>query len=446
MQPFAVRPGVEEGLIVAKFGGSSLADAETINNAIAIVRADPRRTCVVVSAPGKRNSKDEKVTDLLYRLVTRRDGGFSFDGMSNTIKARYRAIVDGLGIVFDLDREFDRIITRIKQDASADYVASRGEYLMGKIMAIALGYEFVDPADCISLDDRGRNLENDEYFRTLVAGRRVVIPGFYGSTRDGEIKTFSRGGSDITGAIVARALRAVLYENWTDVPGLLMADPRIVKNPLEVAVATYSEVRELAYMGAEVFHPAAMFAARDAGIPINIRSTRLLEHFGTLIVPEQDRVVRPGEIVGVAGRRGFTVLKIEEAMMNDEVGFVDRVLAVLRENGISYEHMPSGIDVVSIIVDDRQIHGKLEYVLERIQEECSPDTLEVCPPIAMISTVGKGMIHTPGVAARLFQALADAGINVRMINQGSSELSIITGVQNEDLEPAIRAIYNAFAG
>lgn len=446
MQPFAVRPGVENGLIVAKFGGSSLADAESINNVLRIVRADPRRRCIVVSAPGRRTSKDEKVTDLLYRWVSLKDKSCSFDGVRNAIKARYRAIVDGLGIAFDLDSEFGRIAAKIEQGVSTDYVASRGEYLMGRIMAIALGYEFVDPAECITLDGRGKNVENDRYLRTRIAEGCVVIPGFYGSTAEGEIKTFSRGGSDITGAIVARALRAVLYENWTDVPGLLMADPRIVENPREVAVVTYSEVRELAYMGAEVFHPVAMFAARDGDIPINIRSTRLPDHFGTLIVSEENRVVNPGEIVGVAGRTGFVVIKIEKAMMNNEVGFVDRVLAVLRENGISYEHMPSGIDVVSIIVDDRQVDGKLEYVLERIQQECSPDTLELCPPIAMISTVGKGMIHTSGVAARLFQAVADAKINVRMINQGSSELNIIIGVESRDLEAAIRAIYEAFAG
>lgn len=429
---------------VSKFGGTSLADDNQIKKAIAIIQSDSDRQYVVVSAPGKRNPQDQKITDLLYEWHRHHELRLSLDEIRQIISSRYEEIVRSLGVNFNLKNEFDEIDRRIDGGASVDYVASRGEYLCGKIVAAALGYDFVDPATCIHFDERGRYRPADERLRSVLEGRKAVIPGFYGSLPDGSIKTFSRGGSDITGAIVARAIEASLYENWTDVSGLLMADPRVVKNPRQINVVTYRELRELSYMGANVFHEEAMFPVQEVGIATNIRNTNDPSNPGTYVVAESNRREDTNIIVGVAGRKNFTVITVEKVMMNQQVGFVRRILTVLEANEISFEHMPSGIDTLSIIIDDRQLNGKLDKVVREIMAACSPDTIEVYPNMAMIATVGRAMIHTPGIAAKIFAAIADKGTNIRMINQGSSEISIIIGVENDDFENAVRAIYGAF--
>lgn len=429
---------------VSKFGGTSLADASQIKKVVSIVQADPERQYVVVSAPGKRNPQDRKITDLLYEWHRLNGLTLSSDEIRQIVSNRYSEISKDLGIVFDIEGELAVIAEQIKSGASADYAASRGEYLNAKIVAIVLGYQFVDPADCIFFDRYGKYHKDDSKLRLALEGKRAVIAGFYGSMPDGSVKTFSRGGSDVTGAIVARAVGASLYENWTDVSGLLMADPRVVQNPQKINIVTHRELRELTYMGANVFHEEAMFPVRDAGITTNIKNTNDPSNSGTFIVadghPREDGSV----IVGIAGRKDFTVITVEKMMMHQQVGFVRRILTVLEANEISYEHMPSGIDTLSIIIDDKQLNGKTEKVLREIKDQCSPDNLEVYPRMAMIATVGKAMVHTPGVSAKVFASIADQGINIRMINQGSSEISIIIGVENQDYENAVRAIYRAF--
>lgn len=431
---------------VSKFGGSSLAEASQINKVLTIIRSDPERQYVVVSAPGKRNPQDRKITDLFYEWQRHQELKLSSDEIRQIIEVRYAEIIDGLGINFDLEAELGKIEQRILEGASSDYAASRGEYLNGKIIAVALGYQFIDPATCIYFNKQGRYIKSDDRLRSVLHGYRAVVPGFYGSMPDGSIKTFSRGGSDITGAIVASALMASVYENWTDVSGLLMADPRVVDGPRKIQFVTYRELRELSYMGANVFHEEAMFPVQEAGIATNIRNTNDPDDEGTYIVAEEDGHKSNDFITGVAGRKNFTVITVEKKLMNQEMGFVRRILTVLEENSISFEHMPSGIDTLSIIIDDRQLALKLELVLSEIKESCSPDTIEASSKMAMIAIVGRAMVHTPGIAAKVFLALAKEKINIRMINQGSSEISIIIGVENDDYESTVRAIYGAFIG
>lgn len=429
---------------VSKFGGTSLADANQIRKVVAIVMSDPERQYVVVSAPGKRNLQDRKITDLLYAWHKNQELRLSSSEIRRIVVDRYAEIIRELGINLDLDTEIEEIARRIQAGASSDYAASRGEYLNGKIVAAVLGYAFIDAATCISFSNNGSYIDSDEKLRSALQGRRAVIPGFYGSTPDGSIKTFSRGGSDITGAIVAKAVGAEIYENWTDVPGLLMADPRIVDGPRKIERVTYRELRELSYMGASVFHEEAMFPVQKSGITTNIRNTNNPDDIGTHITTKEDGRRHGNTITGVAGKQNFTVITVEKKMMNQEVGFARRVLTAIEANGISFEHMPSGIDTLSIIIDNRQLDGKLGKVLGEIKESCSPDSIDAQPNMAMIVVVGQAMVSTPGVAARAFTALANAGINVRMINQGSSEISIIIGIENDDYENAIRVIYGAF--
>lgn len=428
---------------VAKFGGTSLADAHQIRKVLAIIQSDPERQCIVVSAPGKRNPEDQKITDLLYEWHRHQGLRLSSDEIRQIIEPRYAEIIRDLGLEFDLKSELSEINRAIGDGASPDYAASRGEYLNGKIVAHALGYEFID-ATCIHLNQQGHYLKVDERLQSVLQGRKVVIPGFYGSLPDGSIKTFSRGGSDITGAIIARAVRADIYENWTDVSGLLTADPRVVACPRKIKVVTYRELRELSYMGANVLHEEAIFPAQEAGITIHIRNTNDPGESGTYIVANRNQQESANVITGVAGRKNFTVIMVEKKMMNQQVGFARRILAVLEENRISFEHMPSGIDTLSIIIDDKQLGWNLAKVRNEIQESCSPDTIETYPHMAMIAIVGQSMAHTPGIAAKIFAAVAKEGINIRMINQGSSEISIIIGVENNDCDDAVRAIHNAF--
>lgn len=446
-----------ENIIVAKFGGSSLADAHQFEKVKHIVENNPERKYIVPSAPGKRHDKDYKITDLLYLCHTHVQQGIPFDDVFKIISERYKEIVQELSgrcnRMKDLDIEhyLNVIKNDISEGASSDYTASRGEYLNGIILSTLLGYEFIDPADVILFDAQGC-LDSDATqaaaHNRLAKTEKAVIPGFYGSQCEGEckkhIKTFSRGGSDVTGAIVARAVNASLYENWTDVSGFLMADPRIVTSPRPIKTITYRELRELSYMGATVLHEESVFPVREAGIPINIKNTNMPQDPGTLIVSDTISTNTFGTITGIAGKKDFTVITIEKNLMNNELGFCRKLLSILETNGVVFESMPAGIDSVSLVIADSQIKNKLEDILHEIKRQCNPDSIEVLPNMALIATVGQGMSQSRGIAAKVFDALAKNTVNIRMINQGSSEINIIVGVENNDFEKAIRSIYEAF--
>ncbi|MDL2225695.1 aspartate kinase [Eubacteriales bacterium OttesenSCG-928-M02] len=431
---------------IAKFGGSSLATAQQFEKVAAIIKADGDRRYVVPSAPGKAPGLDEKVTDMLYAC------SYAYNmpecaSIFARIVERYEAIIKGLGLNLDLSDDFARTLHNIQNEYGNDYAASRGEYFNGMILAEYLGFPFLDAADCICFDEEGNFNESltDERMGALLKKHPYgVIPGFYGADPDGNIVTFSRGGSDITGALVARAAKADIYENWTDVDGCLKADPRIVQNPITIPRISYSELRELSYMGASVLHDESIFPVREAGIPINIKNTNHPDHPGTMIqahIPEEEY---DSAITGIAGRKGFTSIQIEKSKMNNEVGFARKVLSVLEEENISLEHMPTGIDTLSVIVTDGQLEGKLDRVIKKIYQDADPDRVDVEENLALIATVGHGMIRRVGVSAQLFSALAEAGVNIRMIDQGSSELNIIVGVAEEDFETAVNAIYKGF--
>lgn len=432
---------------VVKFGGSSLASAEQFKKVGDIIRADETRRFVVPSAPGKRNSNDTKVTDLLYKCYRAAEKGHTdFDKVLTEIKARYQEIIDGLGLGLSLEEDFNIIEEKFKKHAGEEYAASRGEYLNGKIMADYLGYEFVDSAKIIRFDGEGQfdmemtNRLTREYLKDK---ENAVIPGFYGAMEDGTVKTFSRGGSDITGSIVAGALDADLYENWTDVSGFLVTDPRIIENPKSIDTITYRELRELSYMGATVLHEDAIFPVRKAGIPINIRNTNRPEDAGTMIV--EDTCKKPAyTITGIAGKKGFCSLFIEKSMMNSEIGFGRKVLQVLEKEGISFEHLPSGIDTMTLFIHQDEFAEKEQQVISGIHRAVNPDFMELESDLALIAVVGRGMRSNRGTAARIFAALAHANVNVKMIDQGSSELNVIIGVRNEDFEIAVKAIYDIF--
>ena len=434
------------GIKVAKFGGSSVADGIQLTKTKAIIQQDPDRRYIVVSAPGKRYDGDNKITDLLYLCKTHIEHNLPYDQLFQVVADRYMAVQLNLGVKVDLLKYFDDIKENLKNNPSSDYIASRGEYLNAILIAAFLEYDFVDTADLIRFDSKGKLLmeETDEALRAeLSKHERAVLPGFYGSTPDGQIRTFSRGGSDITGSLVARAVGADVYENWTDVSGFLMADPRIVKNPKQIQKISYKELRELSYMGASVLHEDAIYPARMANVPINIRNTNIPEDPGTLITAEGDGDEKH-IITGIAGSKDFTVVALYKNMMSSERGFVRRILGILDDYDINFEHLPSGIDTVSVVMADSSINGRLDEVLEEFQSRLRPDSIDVIEDISLIATVGHGMSSRPGVSAKLFTALADAGINIRMIDQGSSEMNIIVGVENKDFEKAIRAIYDAF--
>jgi aspartate kinase len=437
---------------VCKFGGSSLADASQLRHVASLVQSDAQRRYVIPSAPGKRYEGDQKITDLLYLCHEHARQGISFDEVFSLIGERFRAIVSELGLDLDIDKHLSSVQTGIAERARAgqpaDFAASRGEYLNGLVLAELLGFAFVDPQEIVFFDRRGRLSEQRTYDAVAQRLQQVpgaVVPGFYGQSHNGEVKTLSRGGSDVSGAIVARAVQASVYENWTDVSGLLMADPGIVNEPKIIDTITYRELRELSYMGAKVLHEEAVFPVRGAGIPLNIRNTHEPEAAGTTIVSDEDaNHLRPGVISGIAGRKDFTIIAVEKAMMNAEVGFGRRVLGALEAAGINFEHMPSGIDTLSVVVADSELDDKLDQVLEDIHSECHPDSIETFSNMALVATVGRGMAHTPGMAARVFSALAEAGVNIRMIDQGSSELNIIVGIEADDFEKAVAAIYETF--
>ncbi|MBR1897295.1 MAG: aspartate kinase [Oscillospiraceae bacterium] len=436
------------GVKVVKFGGSSLADAGQIKKAAAIIKGDADRRYVVPSAPGKRFKEDIKVTDMLYACYEKASLGENFKEDFAQIKKRYNDIIADLGIELSLDEQFTQIEASLAT-AGREYAASRGEYLNGIVIAAYLGYTFIDAAEVIVFSEDGvmQRHETINALRSRLRGvERAVIPGFYGRSLSGVVRTFSRGGSDVTGSLVARAVHAEVYENWTDVSGILVADPRVVEDPIVIPVITYKELRELSYMGFSVLHEDAIFPVRTAGIPINIRNTNAPEDAGTLIVPDSDAASEAilRTITGIAGKKGFCAVNMEKGMMNSEVGFIRDVLDVFAQLNINVEHIPSGIDTLSIIADAASLAGKEEQLLSALRKAVQPEHLELEPDIAMLAVVGRGMRKTRGTAARIFAALAHGRINVKMIDQGSSELNVIVGVNEHDLNQAIRCIYDAF--
>ena len=435
---------------VVKFGGSSLADAKQFKRVAEIVKADPSRRYVVPSAPGKRFSDDIKVTDMLYtlyELVKSRADMSVIDAHYDKIKERYNGIIAELGLNFDLGGEYEYIKNAVLHSAGRDFAASRGEYLNGLILAKYLGFDFIDAENVIYFKDNGTFDEektNDMLSMELKDHKYAVIPGFYGTSPNGHIVTFSRGGSDITGSIVARAAEADIYENWTDVSGFMMADPRIIKNPQAIDTITYRELRELSYMGATVLHEDAIFPVRYAGIPINIKNTNRPEDRGTMIVSQASSYDSEHVITGIAGKKGFSVITVEKDMMNSEVGFGRRLLEALEDFSISFEHLPSGIDTMSVIVSTAALESNRERLLQAITRRTKPDSITVEDGIALIAIVGRGMVKARGTAARVCTAVSGAGVNIRMIDQGSSELNIIVGVDEHDFNTALNAIYDEF--
>ena len=433
------------GIKVTKFGGSSVADVIQINKIKDIIESDPDRKYVVVSAPGKRFPQDSKITDLLYSCMMQKEHNIPYEQLFQVVCDRFTAVEVNLGVHAGLTKEFEIIKENIDNGASADYLASRGEYLNGKLISAFLGIDFVDAADVIKFDAKGRFLENETneaLKEELSKHERALVPGFYGAKPDGTIKTFSRGGSDITGALLSRAVGADVYENWTDVSGFLVADPRIVEYAKPMEYISYNELRELSYMGASVLHEDAIYPARIANIPINIRNTNAPEDNGTMIVAEpvntQDRV-----ITGIAGSKDFVVIAITKHNLKSERGFIRRLAGILEDKNITLEHMPSGIDTISVVVSNLDASG-LDELTEEFERQLQPDKMEVIEDLCLIATVGEGMAYRKGVSARLFAALAEADVNIRMIDQGSSEMNIIVGVENKDKNIAIKAIYDAF--
>ena len=431
---------------VVKFGGSSLANAEQFQKVGDIIRSDESRRYVVPSAPGKRFSADTKVTDLLYTCYGKAEAGEDFADVLTEIKGRFYEIIKGLNLDLSLEEEFRQIEADFKAHAGNEYAASRGEFLNGKVMAAYLGYEFIDSATVIRFDKNG-NFDADKtdklLSKRLQKCERAVIPGFYGGMEDGTVKTFSRGGSDVTGSLVAKAIHADIYENWTDVSGFLVTDPRIVDNPAVIETITYRELRELSYMGATVLHEDAIFPVRKEGIPINIRNTNRPEDKGTFIVESTCR--KPKYVItGIAGKKGFCSINIEKSMMNSEIGFGRKILQVFEDQGISFEHVPSGIDTMTVYVHQDEFEEKEQQVIAGIHRAVQPDFVEMESDLALIAVVGRGMKSQRGTAGRVFSALAHAHVNVKMIDQGSSELNIIIGVENRDFETAVKAIYDIF--
>ena len=435
------------GIKVAKFGGSSVADGIQLAKLKHITEADPDIKYIVVSAPGKRFDKDSKLTDLLYACKVHIENNLPYDQLFQAIKDRFNAINLHLDTGLDLEEDYNYIIKKMEDGCSEDYLASRGEYLNAKVVAKYLGFDFVDAKEFICFDERGELLEeetNESLGAELAKHEKAVVPGFYGTNPDGKIKTFSRGGSDVTGSLVARAVKADMYENWTDVSGFLVADPRIVDNPKPIGHITYTELRELSYMGASVLHEDAIYPVRAAGIPITIKNTNKPEDPGTVITAGISEEHKHRVVTGIAGTKDFTVIAIHKTRLKSDRGFLRKLAGILENFDIVLEHMPSSVDTVSLIVSRDEVAGRIEKLEEELERQLTPDKIEVHENLALITTVGEGMVFKQGVSARLFKALAEAGVNIRIIDQGSSEYNIIVGVDNEDFETAIRALYDAF--
>ena len=434
------------GVKTVKFGGSSVADGIQLAKIKDIVEADKERRFIVVSAPGKRFDGDSKITDLLFMCKAQADHNIPYEQLLQVITDRYSAIKYNLGVDVDIDKEYEIIRKKLAEGCSEDYIASRGEYLSAILVAAYLGYDFVDTEGLILFDSKGRLLPeetNKALSKELKKHKKAVLPGFYGSDiKTGEIKILSRGGSDVTGSLVARAVNANMYENWTDVSGLLMADPRVVKNPKPIDKISYIELRELSYMGASVLHDEAVFPVRLAGIPINIRNTNSPEDPGTIITTESSYKNKK-LFSGIAGKQPFTVISVYKNMMNKEVGFVRRALTVLEDMDISFDHIPTGIDSLSVVIESAALEDNLDEVLKEFEQRLHPDEIIVTPDIALIAVVGMGLVHNVGAAAKITKALADAKVNIRMINQGTSEINVIIGVESKNFKKATRAIYEA---
>ncbi len=434
---------------VCKFGGSSLADGNNIRRAAEILRADETRRYVVVSAPGKRFSGDVKITDQLYECYREAAETGSCVNAFAPVRRRFLSIVEELGLErFDIASILDECERQIIANKSADFTASRGEYLNARLIAALLGWDFVDAQEIIYFNERGMFDEARSYRlieRRLKHCKNAVIPGFYGMDAWGCVKTFTRGGSDISGSIIARGVNAELYENWTDVSGFLACDPRIVNNPQKIGVISFKELRELSYMGANVLHADAIYPVRKGDIPIRIKNTFRPMDEGTLILPSKKYVKHGNRVTGIAGKKDFTVIFLEKQLMNAEIGFARKVLSVLEKDGINFEHMPSGIDTLSLVIESKYLAGGvLDTLIGQIKEAVNPDYVRVLEDIALVATVGHGMTASVGTSARLFTALSQAGVNVRMIDQGSSEINIIVGIDNADYEKCVRAIYFEF--
>lgn len=438
---------------VCKFGGTSMANAECIGKVRDIVLGDDQVCCVVVSAPGKRDKSDVKVTDLLYACYDSVNAGKDASESFAPVKKRFDAIIKDFGLTLDLQSRYDEIIENLKKGTTKDYIASRGEYLSAILFAALIGWKFVDAAEFVRFDEEGNFLadETNVYAKaTLTRAKKSVVPGFYGATGSGEIKTFSRGGSDISGSIVARALYVDIYENWTDVDGFMKCDPRIVDGPEVMDIITYKELRELSYMGANVLHPDAIFPVRKNDIPIHIRNTFNPSAPGTLIVPSKKYFAgvyerKDSTVTGIAGKKDFAAIHIEKSMMNNEIGFARKVLEVIERNGLCFEHMPSGIDTLTVILDASDHNDELlDRVVEDIKTVCKPDSIDIDKNLALVAVVGHGMSRKKGTAMKVCTCLCNADINIRMIDQGSSELNIIIAIENKDYEKAIAALYNEF--
>ena len=434
-------------LKVAKFGGSSMADAKQFEKVRDIVRADPARKVIVVSASGKRSADDHKLTDLLYLCYAHLQYGVSCDAIFQMICDRYIAIRDECGLNVDIEAELDVLRRQMRAGISEEELVSRGEYFSALLMADYLGYSFLDAELWVRFQFDGSIDKEASYaeLRRLADGRNVVIPGFYGVTPDRKIRTFSRGGSDITGALAAAALNADVYENWTDVSGILMADPRIVDDPQAIPEVTYDELRELSYSGAQVLHEDSIFPVREKNIPVNIRNTNDPDAPGTMIQESFSGDVDPDRfITGITGKKDFSIISLTKRGMSNQVGVLRRVLSVLERHNISVDYVPNGIDNVSVVLPTAAVEKELYTIMAEIKKEAQPDTLDVHHHIAVVAAVGRKMAFRPGISGRIFKALGESGINIRMINQGPDELNIIFGVDNKDFKEAIRVLYDSF--
>lgn len=436
-------------IIVSKFGGSSLGDSNTFKKVFQIVKADENRKFIVASAPGKANASDSKITDLLYLSYDLASNKINYSEILDSINMKYIEIVNNLDITFDIDSALSNLDKDLREGKSREYIASRGEFINAQILANFLGYEFVDAKNLILFDDKGFFLEEksyDEIYKLRESGKSYVIPGFYGSDNDGNIRTFSRGGGDLTGSIITAGLKSDLYENWTDVSGFMTCDPKIVKNPRHIDILTYRELRELSYAGASILHEEAILPVSKAGIPVIIKNTFKPDDKGTMIVPDEKASLdkNTSGVTGIAGRKNFTVINIEKTKMNNEKGFHRKLMSVMEVNNVIIEHMPSSIDSVSLIISDKYLTGGIDSIISEIKTFLRPDKVKVTKGIALISVVGRGMIKHIGVSAKLFNALAKENINIQMIIQGSSEMNIIVGIDEKDFENAIKSIYHAF--